>query len=197
MHGGDPHTFHRGVGAVFEQHQRDAGVLEAVGGPAAELAEAGGHRDVGRFDARVQPLANLVNQGIQLLRLGAGGDQDGPAAAQSGTVVGQRVDALVQGFDALSGHDARRPGEDLLGAAVVEAQPRRPAGDVDAEGAQRHPGVVDALVGVTGDEQVIALLGDGVTQHPPLRRVQVLGLVHHHMPVAGAVGGQQLGRPQA
>ena len=57
----------------------------------------------------------------------------GGNVAELGAVAGERVDDAVQVVRLGAGEDGRGPGEDLLGAAVVDPQLRRPAGSELAE----------------------------------------------------------------
>ena len=94
-----------------------------------------------------------------------------------------------------SGAEQRnRPGQDLLRGAVVNREPPAAAAHLDAEAGQGDPVVVDALVRVSGDEQVVGSRRHGGAQQPPLSRVEVLSLVHDHVPVQGLAGlAQQVG----
>ena len=87
-----------------------------------------------------------------------------------------------------------RPGQDLLRGAVVHGEAPAAAAHLDAEAGQGDPVVVDALVRVSGDEHVVGSRRHGGAQQPPLGRVEVLGLVHDHVPVQGLAGvAQQVG----
>ena len=63
---------------------------------------------------------------------------------------------------------------------------------MDAEAVQGHVVFVDPLVGVTREEQVVGPLGDHGSQQHPVRRTQVLCLVHDDVPVPGLAGGGEL-----
>ena len=66
------------------------------------------------------------------------------------------------------------------------------APDLDAEAAQGHVVVVDPLVGVTREEQVVRPSADHGSQQHPVRRAQVLRLVHDDVPVPGLARGREL-----
>ena len=82
---------------------------------------------------------------------------------------------------------------DLLGGAVVDAQGAGAAADVDAAAAEHHGFAVDALVGITNDEQIV---GVGIADECPEKfeagGIKVLPLINHDGGVArGGTGCEQ------
>ena len=77
----------------------------------------------------------------------------------------------------LAGEDPERPTEDLLGRSIVDLEALRLSSCVDAETEEADVVVVDALVGVAGDEQVVRAGCYRMSQETPLSGVQVLGFV--------------------
>jgi hypothetical protein len=115
----------------------------------------------------------------------------GTAAAQRRTVAGQRVGLVIQPGDRRLAESGHGQGQDLLRGAVVHRQPPAAAAHVDADLRERDMVVVDALVSVADDEHVVGARRDGGAQQPPLRGVQVLGLVDDHVPVGRLAGVPQ------
>ena len=72
-----------------------------------------------------------------------------------GIAAGDGVQPAFHVVHRFTAQQAQAPAEDLGGGAVVDVQPRGPAGDVDPDLAQADPVFVDALVGVAGDEDVV------------------------------------------
>ena len=121
----------------------------------------------------------------------------GSASVQRRAVAGQRIGLVVQAGDRRLAERGNGEGQDLLRGAVVDGQPAAAPAHVDADLRERDVVVVDPLVRVADDEHVVGARRDGGAQQPPLRRVQVLGLVDDHVPVgrlAGRRGGT--GRPR-
>ena len=94
-----------------------------------------------------------------------------------GFAAGDGVQATFHVVDGFAAQQSQAPAEDFGGGAVVDVQPCRAAGDVDADVAQADAVVVDALVGVAGDEDVVGRLGDRGAQQSPLVGAEVLGFV--------------------
>ena len=77
----------------------------------------------------------------------------------------------------LAGDTHQTPAQYLRLRPVVQAQASGPARNINSDIAKGHAVVVDALVGVTGDEDVVGHLGHCRAQESPLVRAEVLCFV--------------------
>ena len=115
------------------------------------------------------PVAEVMNLGLR--------------AAQQRLVALLFLPAAVEVVEFDARQHRHRPRPDLLGRAVVDPQPARPALHLDAAGPQGDLVAVEPLVGVPDEEQVVRAGRDDRPQQPPFLGVEVLGLVHQDGPV--------------
>jgi hypothetical protein len=86
----------------------------------------------------------------------------------------------------VNGIPSKCPTKDLLGRSIIDLQSPGLASGLDTESAQTYPVIVDSLARVTDNEQVVLPRRHGHTKQPPLRWVQVLGLVDNDVIVWSA-----------
>ena len=83
----------------------------------------------------------------------------------------------------LAREHGERLSEDLPGRPVAERQSRRASADVHADRAERYLVVIDALVGVGGDEQVVRSWFHHGAKHFPVGGPEVLAFIDDDVPV--------------
>lgn len=83
----------------------------------------------------------------------------------------------VEVVDVLAGEDAKRPTEDLLRRPIVDLESARLPPCVDPEAQQADSVIVDALMGVAGNEEVVRSGRNCLAEETPLSRVQILCFV--------------------
>ena len=158
--------------------------FERLAGLPHQASGSGRNPDGARLRSGRQPRADPFGKESEFLGPGGGVAHLRSLAVHRGSVAEQGVDLTVQAGDGVGAEQRHRPGQDLLGGAVVQGQLPAPPPDADPQAGQGDPVAVDALVRVGRDEQVVRAFGYGRSEQPPLRGVQVLGLVHQDVPVA-------------